>query len=117
VFIGNGRYTAEGMDLGGRQALDDGVLSVYVAPYCGRFDLLRIAIRALAGRLEAEPKFESFEGREVTIDAVHRHVRIALDGEIVSLTPPLVCRIRPAALRLLTPEPEPANQNQENPRT
>ena len=101
VFIGNGRYEAEGLRLGVRPALDGGVLSVFVAPHCGRFELMRVALRALAGRLEDEAKFESFEGREVTIEPARRRVSVAIDGEIVMLTPPIRCRIRPGALRLI----------------
>jgi diacylglycerol kinase family enzyme len=107
VFIGNGRYASEGLRLGARAALDGGVLSVFVAPYCGRFELVRVAFRALAGRLETESKFESFEGRELTIDTARRRVSVALDGEVAIMTPPLTCRVRPAALRLIARSPEP----------
>jgi diacylglycerol kinase family enzyme len=101
VFIGNGRYEAEGLHLGARPELDGGVLSVFVAPYCGRFELIRVALRALAGRLERETKFEAFEGREVTIEPARRRVSVAIDGEVVVLTPPIRCRILPGALRLM----------------
>lgn len=106
VFIGNGRYESEGLNLGARPALDGGVLSIFVAPYCGRFELVRVAARALAGRLEAESKFESFEAREVTMETGRKRVSVALDGEVVMMSPPLKCRIRPGALRLIG---EPAN--------
>ena len=109
VFIGNGRYEAEGLRLGARPELDAGVLSVYVAPYCGRFELIRIALRALFGRLAAESKFESFEGREVTIEPARRRVSVAIDGEVAMLTPPIRCRIRPGALQLIAPPPESGN--------
>jgi diacylglycerol kinase family enzyme len=101
VFIGNGRYEPEGLHMGGRAALDGGVLSVYVAPYCGRFDLLRLAVKAFAGRLEEEAKFEAFDGREVTIETARKRVSVAIDGEVVMLAPPIRCRIRPGALRLV----------------
>lgn len=101
VFIGNGRYEAEGLRLGARPALDTGVLSVYVAPHCGRFELIRVALRALAGRLGEESKFESFEGREVTIELARTRVRVAIDGEVVMLTLPIRCHIRPGALLLV----------------
>lgn len=107
VFIGNGRYEVEGLRLGARLALDSGVLSVFVAPHCGRFELLRVALRALAGRLQDEAKFESFEAREVTIEATRRHVSVALDGEVARLSAPIRCHIRPAALCLITTEPTP----------
>ncbi len=101
VFVGNGRYQSEGLQLGARPALDSGVLSIFVAPYCGRFELLRVAVRALAGQLDAEPKFESFEARAVTLQTDRRRVSVALDGEVTMMSSPLTFRIRPSALRLL----------------
>jgi diacylglycerol kinase family enzyme len=103
VFIGNGRYHSEGLRLGGRERLDDGVLSVFVAPHSGRFDLLRVAFRALLGRLDDEAKFEAYTAQQVTIETAHRRLSVALDGEVTIARPPLRCRTRPSALEILVP--------------
>jgi hypothetical protein len=43
VFIGNNRYTMEGLAIGERDCLDDGLLSLYVAQHPTRLGLLRFA--------------------------------------------------------------------------
>lgn len=103
VLVGNGKYEAEGADLGGRCALDGGRLSIYVAPECGRFEMLALSLRALTGRLTPDVKLESFVANDVTIEARAAHALVAVDGELVAFTPPLKCSIRPGALRTLTP--------------
>jgi len=103
LFIGNGEYHAEGIDLGARPSLEAGRLSAYVAPECGRVELLAMPLRALAGRLSAEPTFEAFTAREITVEPSQSRIGLAIDGEIVIAQPPLHCRIRPRALRVLAP--------------
>jgi diacylglycerol kinase family enzyme len=103
VFVGNGKYEAEGADLGRRCALDGGRLSIYVAPECGRFEMLALSLRAMVGRLTPDVKLESFVASELTIEARRGHALVAVDGELVPLGPPLTCSIRPGGLRTLTP--------------
>ena len=43
VFIGNGEYQAEGLDVGKRRSMTGGRLSIYLAPECGRFDMLALS--------------------------------------------------------------------------
>lgn len=103
VFVGNGEYASEGLQLGARPALDSGLLSVYVAPYCGRFQLLVLGIRALARRLDDTATFEAFLAHDVSIETARRRVSLAVDGEVTIASPPLRYRIRPGALTLLVP--------------
>lgn len=105
VFIGNNAYCVEGLRMGARTALDRGQLSLYVAPHCGRFEILALPFQALAGRLTAAVTFESFLTSQVSIETARRHVSVALDGEVTIMRPPLHYRIRPAALRTLVPAP------------
>ncbi len=108
VFIGNNEYVVEGMQMGGRTSIEAGQLSLYVAPHCGRFEILALPFQALAGRLAAQVTFESFLAREVSIEPSRRHVSVALDGELALMRPPLQYRIRPGALRAIVGEAPPA---------
>jgi diacylglycerol kinase family enzyme len=103
VFVGNGDYQAEGVDIGRRSSLRGGRLSVYVAPECGRFDLMALWARAVLGRLTPDVKLEAFSATELTIETAARRVAAAADGELITLRPPIACAIRPGALRLLLP--------------
>lgn len=109
VFIGNNEYVAEGLQLGGRTSLDGGQLSLYVAPHCGRFEILALPFQALAGRLASDVKFESFLAREVSIEPTRPRVSVALDGELAVMDAPLRYRIRPGALQAVVPAARPAS--------
>lgn len=104
VFVGNGKYQAEGLDLGRRDSLDGGMLSVYLAPGVDRFEFLMLPVRALLGRLSPAAGFESFTACEVAIEARRRHLDVAVDGELTAIVPPVRCAARPRALRTLVPE-------------
>lgn len=104
VFIGNNKYTAEGFRLGGRSRLDEGRLSIFVAPECGRYEILALPVRALTGKLQPdEAPFLEFQADMVTVEVMHRRTSVALDGELAIMAPPLVYRTRPRALGVIVP--------------
>jgi diacylglycerol kinase family enzyme len=105
VFVGNGKYHAQGLDLGRRDSLDGGMLSVYLAPGVDRLEFLTLPVRALLGRLSSTAGFESFSACEVAIDTRRPFLDVAVDGELTALVPPIRCASRPRALRTLVPEP------------
>jgi len=105
IFVGNNKYTAEGFRLGGRSRLDQGRLSIFVAPECGRFEILSLPVRALTGGLQADaPPLLGLQADTVTVDVTHRRISVAIDGEVAMLAPPLVYRIRPRALEVIVAE-------------
>jgi diacylglycerol kinase family enzyme len=104
IFVGNNQYTAEGFRLGGRSRLDGGRLSIFVAPECGRFEMLSLPVRAISGRLRSDSlPFVGFQAETVTVEVMQRRASVALDGEVVMMSPPLVYRVRPGALQTLVP--------------
>jgi YegS/Rv2252/BmrU family lipid kinase len=103
IFIGNNEYEMETLNIGHRACLDKGELSLYITNRISRFDLIRLAFHALFGGLRQEKDFFAMCTREVRIDTKHTRLRVALDGEVTVLTPPLHYRTRPGALRVLTP--------------
>lgn len=105
VFVGNNQYKAEGFELGGRTTLDNGHLSVFLAPECGRFEILALPFRALAKRLNAGAPFAAFTADTLSVDVPRHRVSVALDGEVAMMRSPLVYRVRPRALRIIAPAP------------
>lgn len=105
VFVGNNEYKAEGFELGGRTKLDEGRLSVFLAPECGRFEILLLPFRALAKRLGAGAPFAAFSTDAVSVDVPYPRVSVALDGEVAMMRSPLVYRVRKRALTILAPSP------------
>jgi diacylglycerol kinase family enzyme len=103
VFVGNNAYRMNLLDLGARDVLDAGHLSLYTAHCKNRGSLLRLAAAALVGRLDQSRDFESRDVDEATVEASRRLMRVALDGEILRMKPPLVFRSHPGALTVLAP--------------
>lgn len=103
VFVGNNQYNMEGFTIGLRERLDDGLLSVYVSPRRGRLGLLRLALRAVLGRLQQAKDFEAASVSELRIESRHTRLLVAADGEVAAFDMPLVFRVRPRALQVMAP--------------
>ncbi len=101
VFIGNNEYSMEGFAIGERATLAEGKLSLYVAQRPGRLRLLLLALRALTGRLKQARDFDALLATEIVVESRHRRLRVAADGEVAVMTPPLRYRIRPASLSVM----------------
>jgi diacylglycerol kinase family enzyme len=103
VFVGNNRYEMSLMSVRGRQRLDEHLLSLYFTHRTGRFGMLRLALRALFGRLEQAKDFESVYLPDLWIESPKRRLHIALDGEVEYLSPPLHYESVPKALNVFIP--------------
>ncbi len=102
-FVGNNRYETGLPPTWNRPALDRGELWVVLAPPGSRPHLLKLAAKAVLGRLEPQRDLDSFVTAAVRIDSPRPRLHVALDGEVCTLAPPLFYRTRPGALRVLAP--------------
>ncbi|MET0319964.1 MAG: diacylglycerol kinase family protein [Duganella sp.] len=102
VFIGNNEYL-QGLTIGERERLDGGKLSLYVAQKPTRLGLLRYAVHALFNRLSAARDFDVLTASALEIDTRRHHLRVATDGEVTVMTPPLAYRSRAGALSVIAP--------------
>ena len=103
LFVGNNQYEMETLDIGGRSALDEGALSLYLTHRTGRLGLIRLAWRALFGGLNQEKDFLALTTEELSIETRKKRLRVALDGEVAVVEPPLHYRIRKKALKVRVP--------------
>jgi YegS/Rv2252/BmrU family lipid kinase len=104
VFIGNNQYMMEGFAIGERAQLSDGTLSLYVAQHPGRLGLLRLALRALMGRLAQERDFDVLLAPDFEVETLRPQVRVATDGEVTVMNSPLRYRVLPGALTVIAPQ-------------
>ena len=104
VFIGNNRYDVEPLGFIHRRSLAEGGLGVFYPRRIGRLALFKIVFKTLLGRMQDLPELEKRWTRQVKIDARHGHVKLAMDGEVVTLETPLHFRIRRHALRVIRPK-------------
>lgn len=108
LFVGNNEYAMEGFDIGTRNALDAGKLSLYVVHHTGRWRFLGLAARALFGGLREAEDFDALYATSVRIETRRRRqrLRVATDGEVTVMKAPLLYRVRPGALRVIAPVAE-----------
>lgn len=104
VFIGNNEYAMDLLNVGLRERLDNGVLSIYITHRTGRLRLITLALRVLLGRLRNDKDFLALRSNELQIQSRHKRLRVAFDGEIEVMQPPLEYRVRSRALRVIVPK-------------
>jgi diacylglycerol kinase family enzyme len=102
VFIGNNEYEKDVRALGKRRRLDRGQLAIYTIRATRRFHMFWVMLRAIVRRGNT-PDFEEHTVKRADIVTSKRSLRVALDGEVVRMRPPLTYRTRPSALRVFAP--------------
>jgi diacylglycerol kinase family enzyme len=111
VFVGNNEYKMSLFTLGERSRFDSGELYLYIVKRPSRLLLLRLALLALIKDPTSSEDFESFCVPAFTIEERRKRgkkLQVFLDGEVRQLDAPLCYKVRAGDLRVLAPEPEPA---------
>lgn len=104
VFVGNGEYEMDLLNIGRRAKIDDGKLSVYFLHRSGRRGLFSLVARTVFGRLKQTHDFEEVLVEEITFETRKKKILVAFDGEVETLNAPLHYKIHPKALRVIVPE-------------
>jgi len=86
-----------------RSTLEEGRLSVYWLPHLPRIALTRFLAHYLAGRVKTAPGFRSFRTSRLKVQSAKKRLSLGVDGEVVSMPPPLVITIVPKALTVKVP--------------
>ncbi|MET0934576.1 MAG: diacylglycerol kinase family protein [Luteibacter sp.] len=106
LFVGNNALQLEKIGL--PEASDvhrnDGTLAGLVLKPIGRWTMLGLILRGALGKLGDAENAISFAFREITVKPKHHRekMKVAVDGEIVWLDPPIVFRAASPPLALLT---------------
>lgn len=103
VFVGNNEYVMKTPFDPTRASLSDGKLCLYIPHPHGRLKLVWFTLRAMFGGLKSAPEFDILRTSSFTIESRHSRLRVALDGELATIAPPLEFRVRPGALRVIVP--------------
>jgi undecaprenyl-diphosphatase len=101
VWVGNGRYDLRVGHLAERLSLTDHHLDVRILIADRRLARFRAAFALLTGRVETSDALERFTATEATLRVGRRTVAVGVDGDGVSLAPPLCFRSAPEALSVL----------------
>lgn len=103
VFVGNNEYRMEGFRIGTRERLDGAHLSIYTTSHCHAGGLIKLAVRALVGRLRQADDFTALRARTLRVETSRNRLLVATDGELSLMQTPLEFRILPAALDVIVP--------------
>lgn len=106
VMIANNAYRMAGLQPQTRERLDAGELAVYTYQATRRSSLLVLGLRVVLFGVDRVHELEVQTTPEVTVATPRQAPRLALDGELTDLRPPLVARILPQALLVLAPPPD-----------
>lgn len=109
LIIGNVGRLHGGIDLIPMAAPDDGLLDVVVLEPAGRLrGWLEVLVRLLLRR--DSPHISRYRARRVDV-RVRRPVPLELDGDAYRTANALSAQVRPGALLVRTPEPQPADES------
>lgn len=103
VFVGFNKYQLDEINIRGSDCFDVGKMPFYISKPMSRIGLLRLAARGFFGGLRDSEDFQVLCLKEAWVEARRRHLRVSMDGEVVTMRIPLHFRIHPKALRVIVP--------------
>ncbi len=103
VLVANTPQYADRMRVARNAIADDGLLDVVCFETQSRFHFVAHYVRMKLGTHLRHPEVTFAQGRSVTVTAEGTPADAEADGDWIGMTP-LVCRLRPRAIRLLAPE-------------
>jgi len=111
LFVGNNQLQLKRAGLPEAEAVEHRQLAGVVVKPVGTLALLWLALRGALGQLGGAERVRDFSFRSMSV-APRRHrtrlVKVAMDGEVSWLKPPLVFSVAPKALQLMKPAAQPA---------
>ena len=108
LFIGNNhlQLAQVGIDAAHADAVNRGELAGIAVRPIGTLALLGLLVRGMVGRLGDADHIDSFSFRKLKVAMRgKRRVKVATDGEITWMTPPLVFQVADTPLLLMVPAP------------
>ncbi|MFB7652579.1 MULTISPECIES: diacylglycerol/lipid kinase family protein [unclassified Streptomyces] len=108
LLVSNNPYSsADPLDVGRRPRLDGGELGVLGIRVDGAAQAADLAVRG-----SMSPALTMLTSRRVEVRAAAASIPVAVDGEALTLPTPVVCTLRPRALRVLVPRDRPGAADQ-----
>lgn len=108
LFVGNNALQLEriGIPEAAQVGQGRGMLAAITLREPGTAGMIGLVLRSALGRLGDAEQVDTFAFRELLADPLgYRRIKVACDGEVLRMTPPLRFRAGPP-LRLLAPAPE-----------
>jgi len=113
LFIGNNRLQLQEVGLPQARAIDKGRVAAVMLKPTGTWGLLRLLLRGAVGSIAEDERIEAFQFQHMTVRPwlpTGARVKVATDGEVFHMRPPLDFRVSPRPLYLLKPRPQRATK-------
>ena len=105
IFVGKNQIQLDDVGLVPEaQSVQNGQLAVIALTPMSALDRLTVAFRGLLGMLGNSPNVNHFVCPQIIIEPVSlkpQYLKVAMDGEVSKMSPPLVFRVGPRPLRLI----------------
>ena len=108
LFVGNNALQLEQVGLRESEDVADGHLAAVALKRVSRLSLFLLLFHGALGRLGRADNVINFAFQQLRVTPLRRHPRplkVAMDGEVAHMDPPLVFRVSEHALQLLVPPP------------
>jgi YegS/Rv2252/BmrU family lipid kinase len=103
-MVSNNHYDLEKFGVEAFRAnMSEGRIAVYWLPHASRARLMRYVARYLAGRVREIPGFRSFRSTRVRVQTSRDHLKVGVDGEVFTMSTPLVITTVPQSLVVRVP--------------
>jgi YegS/Rv2252/BmrU family lipid kinase len=103
-MVSNNHYDLERIGIEAfRSNMGEGRISVYWLPHISRIQLMRFVARYLAGRLREVPGFRSFRTTRMQVHSSRDHLKVGIDGELLTMPTPLTITTVPQSLAVRVP--------------
>lgn len=104
LVVGNNKFETHVDKIFHRECFNDECLGLYYAHKISRFTLLRIGLQAFfRWKLKQITELEVLTASYINIDLAKKHLKVAIDGEVLEFETPLRFKILPKALQVLLP--------------
>lgn len=103
IFVGNNIYSIEGLSTGTRPSISEGKLFLIIAKSMHGFELVKFLYKSITGAALADKDLNVTGLAECTIESKRKTIRVAYDGEVAMMTPPLKYSILPKVLSVIIP--------------
>jgi YegS/Rv2252/BmrU family lipid kinase len=104
LFVGNNDYRLSLPGAGKRDRIDEGRLCAMVLRKKSAPGFLAAVGRALLGLTRDDDLVRLDDVQQLRVDSARSEIALALDGETLTMRPPLTFRIRPKALKVMIPK-------------
>jgi diacylglycerol kinase family enzyme len=107
LFVGNNRLQLEKIGIAESADVEQGCLAAVMVKPVGRMAMLGLALRGMLGHLGEADQVVDFAFRRLTVRPGRgrgpSRIKVAVDGEVMSMAAPLRFGISPTPLQLLAP--------------